>query len=99
MHHSWLLDDSTTDLVGQNTRPHELVTLSGQDSDLENQPTTTADRRGVGDLGINNGEVGHDKEDNDYPKGFRLVAIVVALVLSIFMMAFDLVSSSTSPNK
>lgn len=33
-----------------------------------------------------------EPDDVEYPTGFRLVAVVVALVLSIFLVALDMVS-------
>lgn len=32
-------------------------------------------------------------DDTEYPKGVRLLAVVVALVLSIFLVALDMVSA------
>lgn len=38
-----------------------------------------------------------DGDDADYPSGFRLTAVVLALVLSIFLVALDMVRSSQPP--
>lgn len=38
-------------------------------------------------------------DDSEYPKGLRLLAVVVALVLSIFLVALDMVGPHHHPTR
>ncbi len=82
-------------LIDSTTRFAIMSTLSTSSTTEKVNGTALAD---VGEEPEGNGEVEQGKEQVDttddvveYPKGFRLAMVVLALVLAVFLVALDLV--------
>lgn len=93
-------DSSRNPVEPRQSRDVEIVSLDNGDEALDKlfsrRNSYQAEIRDHNDGGA---DVRLDREEDEYPKRFRLAAIVVALVLSIFMMALDLVSFRTVKSK
>jgi hypothetical protein len=81
----------------KDTTPHDLST-SSTPPELEKE--SASDKQGDGDSLSQqlSRQLSHNISriaTSDYPTGFRLAMIVVALVLSIFLVSLDMVSFPT----
>ena len=75
---------STTTLAGDAaSRVKKLQEKSAEDSESTSKNEDSS----------NSGET-DEPEDTEYPSGFRLFFIVVALVMSVFLVALDMVRES-----
>ena len=75
------------------------LTVPEADHTASSASTLAGDRASIPEKQADSGdetaksEIGAEMSDDEYPKGVKMVFIVVALVLGIFLIALDMVSA------
>jgi hypothetical protein len=68
------------------------MSTSSTSSTTEKVNETTRADIGKGDVEQGKEQVNATDDVGDYPKGFRLAMVILALVLAVFLVALDMVS-------